>query len=140
MMSLCCDPFVKAIIDGMSGWTSHSGKIANDQMSLLLEACHLALISRWAGEHHDCLWEHGIDRVLLKLLLHDFQEEPSQQLLSLEEQLSIAREGLKANFLLGLRPYVWDLLGWLAIHCREDFNPNIQGCELRIGILITCAW
>ncbi|KAG8638241.1 hypothetical protein MANES_14G015836v8 [Manihot esculenta] len=139
MMSLCCDPFVKAIIDGMSGWTSHSGKIANDQMSLLLEACHLALISRWAGEHHDCLWEHGIDRVLLKLLLHDFQDEPLQQLLSLEEQLSIAREGLKANFLLGLRPYVWDLLGWLAIHCREDFNPNIQGCELRIGILITCA-
>ncbi|XP_021644758.2 BTB/POZ domain-containing protein At1g04390 isoform X2 [Hevea brasiliensis] len=139
MMSLCCEPIVKAIIDGMTGWTSHSGKIANDQMSLLVEACHLALISRWAGEHHDFLWQQGIDRVLLNLLLNDFQDEPPQKLLSPEEQLSIAQEGLKVNFLLGLRPYVWDILGWLAIHCREDFNPNMHGRERRIDILIACA-
>ncbi|KAJ9139641.1 hypothetical protein P3X46_030354 [Hevea brasiliensis] len=139
MMSLCCEPIVKAIIDGMTGWTSHSGKIANDQMSLLVEACHLALISRWAGEHHDFLWQQGIDRVLLNLLLNDFQDEPPQKLLSPEEQLSIAQEGLKVNFLLGLRPYVWDILGWLAIHCREDFNPSMHGRERRIDILITCA-
>ncbi|XP_012087427.1 BTB/POZ domain-containing protein At1g04390 isoform X2 [Jatropha curcas] len=139
MMSLCCEPIVKAIIDGMSGWTSHSGKIANDEMSLLVEACRLSLINRWAGEHHDYFWKQGIDRVLFNLLLTDFLNGPSQQFLSLEEQISIAEEGLKANFLLGLRPYVWDLLGWLATHCREDFSPDMHGHDLKIDILISCT-
>ncbi|KAF9673025.1 hypothetical protein SADUNF_Sadunf11G0105400 [Salix dunnii] len=46
----------------------------------------------------------------------------------------------KADFLLVLRPYMWDILGCLAIHCREDFNPKIHGRELLIDILIRCAW
>ena len=140
MMSSCCEPIVNAIIDGMSGWTSNSGKIANNEMSLLLEACHLALmINCWAGEHHDRFWELGIDRVLLSLLL-DFHSGPSQHSLSLEEQIAIAQKGLKSNFLPGLRPYVWDLLGWLAAYCREDFSSNIFDRGLEIDVLITCAW
>lgn len=140
MMGFCCEPIVTAIVDGMSGWTSHSGKIANDHMSLLVEACCLALILRWAGEHHDYFWRQGMDRVLLDLLLENFDGGPSQHFLSLEEQISKAEEGLKANFLLVLRPYVWDILGWLATHCREDFNPKIHDRELHINMLITCAW
>ncbi|KAK9275896.1 hypothetical protein L1049_023170 [Liquidambar formosana] len=69
MMSLCCEPIVEAIISAMCGWSSSSGKVANDQMSLLVEACHLARITRWAGEHHIYFWKLGIDRVLLDLLL-----------------------------------------------------------------------
>lgn len=142
MTSLCCEPLVKAIVCGMNRWTSHSGKISSDQMALLVEACHLALITRWCGQHHIFFWKHGIDKVLLDLLLKDFHIKPSQQLqfLSTEEQISMAQEGLSTNFFLVLRPYIWDILGWLAIHCEEDFNPNICGSELHINILIVCAW
>ncbi|EEF48827.1 conserved hypothetical protein [Ricinus communis] len=139
VMSLCCEPIVSAIIDGMSGWTSNSGKIGNDEMSLLVEACHLALmINRWAGKHHAYLWKLGIDQVLLDLLF-DFHNGPLKLALSLQEQISLAQEGLKANFLLGLRPYIWDLLGWLAAHCNEDFSPSMFGRELKVDILIMCA-
>lgn len=140
MLSLCCEPIVKAIIDGMTGWTLSSGKIANDQMSLLVEACRLALIIRWDGEHHDYFWKKGIDKVLLDLLLEKFQNGQSVHLLTLEEQMSEAQEALNADVLLVLRPYMWDILGWLAINCREDFNPNIHGHELLIDMLIRCAW
>ncbi|KAF9673026.1 hypothetical protein SADUNF_Sadunf11G0105500 [Salix dunnii] len=53
MTSLCCEPNVKAMIDRMTGWTSISWKVANDQLSLLVEACDLALIICMDGEHHD---------------------------------------------------------------------------------------
>uniref|UniRef100_A0A6M2F225 At1g04390 ARM repeat domain-containing protein n=1 Tax=Populus davidiana TaxID=266767 RepID=A0A6M2F225_9ROSI len=139
MLSLCCEPIVKAIIDGMTGWTLSSGKIANDQMSLLVEACRLALIIRWDGEHHDYFWKKGIDKVLLDLLLEKFHNGQSVHLLTLEEQMSEAQEALKADVLLVLRPYMWDILGWLAIYCREDFNPNIHSHELLIDMLIRCA-
>ncbi|XP_065865436.1 BTB/POZ domain-containing protein At1g04390 isoform X2 [Euphorbia lathyris] len=139
MMNLCCEPIVKAIIDGMSGWTKNSGKISNEDFTLLVEACRLAMISRWAGQHHDFLWKQRIDRVLLNILLNDFHNRPSHGFSDLEEEISIAREGLKANFFLGLRPYVWDLLGWLATHCREGFIANRHDHELKLDILITCA-
>ncbi|KAK4835681.1 hypothetical protein QYF36_012984 [Acer negundo] len=51
----------------------------------------------------------------------------------------MAQEGLNANFLLVLRPYIWDILGWLATHHEEGFNLYIHGNELHINILITCA-
>ncbi|XP_050221783.1 BTB/POZ domain-containing protein At1g04390 [Mercurialis annua] len=139
LMSLCCEPIVSALIDGMSGWTSNSGKFSNDEMSILVEACHIALMmNRWPGEHHNFMWEHGIDQVLLNLLL-DFHGGPSISSLPLEEQMSIAEEGLKTNFLLSLRPYIWELLGWLVTHCKEEFGPSICGRELKIDFLITCA-
>lgn len=136
MTSLCCDPLVRAIVCGMNRCSFHSGKILNDQMSLLVEACRLASITRWAGQHHIVFWKQGIDKVLLDLLLEDFQIKPSQHLSSLEEQISLVQEGLGANFLLTLRPYVWDILGWLATHCHDDFNHEN---ELHINMLIMCA-
>lgn len=137
MTSLCCDHLVRAIVCGMNRCSFHSGKILNDQMSLLVEACRLASITRWAGQHHIVFWKQGIDKVLLDLLLEDFQIKPSQHLSSLEEQISLVQEGLGANFLLTLRPYIWDILGWLATHCDDDFNHEN---ELHINMLIMCAW
>lgn len=136
MTSLCCDPLVRVIVCGMNRWSFHSGKISNDQMSLLVEACRLASITRWAGQHHIFFWKQGIDKVLLNLLLEDFQIKQLQHLSSLEEQISLAQEGLGANFLLALRSYIWDTLGWLAIHCDDDFNDEN---ELDINMLIMCA-
>ncbi|KAL5736826.1 hypothetical protein ACOSQ2_031614 [Xanthoceras sorbifolium] len=136
---LCCEPLVKAIVCGMNRRNWHSGKVYSDHMPLLVEACRLALITRWAGEHHGYFWKFGIDKVLLDLVLENFQNHPSQHLLSVEEQISMAQEGLNSNFLLGLRPYVWDILGWLATHCEEGFKLNMHGNDLHINILITCA-
>ncbi|EOY13801.1 BTB/POZ domain-containing protein, putative isoform 1 [Theobroma cacao] len=139
MTSLHSGPLVKAIIGGMRGWSLVSGKIANDQLSLLEEACRLARITRWPGEHHICFWEEGIDKVLLDLLLENFDKQASEHPLSREEQMSIAQEGLDANFLLALRPHIWEILGWLALHCAKDFRPSAHRNELYVDILITCA-
>lgn len=139
MMSFCCETIVKAIVSGMSGWSSSSGKVPNDQMSLLVEACRLALITRWAGEHHIYFWNSGIDRVLLDLLLDDCHKNQLSQHSLLDELISKSQEGLNANFLPALRPFVWDILGWLAAHCDEDYNPDIHINELCFRILITCA-
>lgn len=140
MLSLFGEPIVNAIVSEMSKQNSLSGKAANDQVSLLVEACRLALITRWAGKHHIYFWKQGIDRVLLGLLLEDFHDNLYQDVLSLDEQMSIAHKVLSANYLLVLRGYIWDILGWLATHCGEDFNPNAHGNELHLNILITCSW
>ncbi|KAF3438525.1 hypothetical protein FNV43_RR21287 [Rhamnella rubrinervis] len=141
LISSCCEPFVKAIVCGMNNWSLNSGKVAGDKISLLVEACHLALITYWAGKHHKYFWKQGIDKVLLDLLLENSHSKLHQPFLSSEEQISIARECLNADYLQGLRNYVWDILGWLAIHCEEGFNPEMHGNgkELYIDILITCA-
>lgn len=139
ILSLCCGPLVNAIICGISQRSSLSGKAADDQVSLLVEACRLALITRWAGEHHICFWKQGIDRVLLGLLSEDFHNNSYQHFVSLEQQISIAQEVVSANYLLVLRGYIWDILGWLAAHCAEDFNPNTHGNELHLNHLITCT-
>ncbi len=140
ILSFCCGPLVNAIICGISQRSSLSGKAADDQVSLLVEACRLALITRWAGEHHICFWKQGIDRVLLGLLSEDFHNNSYQHFVSLEQQISIAQEVVSANYLLVLRGYIWDILGWLAAHCAEDFNPNTHGNELHLNHLITCTW
>ncbi|KAM3732168.1 hypothetical protein ACB098_11G040100 [Castanea mollissima] len=139
VMSFCCEPFVKAIMCGISQQRSLSGKAADNQVSFLVEACSLALITRWAGEHHFYFWKQGIDGVLLGLLSKDFHKNSYQEFASLEQQISIAQEILSDNYLLVLRGYVWDILGWLATHCGEDFNPKIFRNELYLDILITCT-
>lgn len=139
MSSLCSGPLTKAIVGGMRPWSLGSGKVANDQMSLLDEACRLALITRWPGEHHNCFWEQGVEKVLLGLLLENFDKQVSAHSLSSEEQMSIAKEGLGTSFLLSLRPYIWEILGWLAVHCTKDFRPSTHLNELYIDMLITCA-
>ncbi|CAK9157782.1 unnamed protein product [Ilex paraguariensis] len=140
MVILCCEPLVKAIICGMSNLSLHSGKLAKDQMILVMEACRLTRIARWAGEHHSYFWKLGVGRVLIDLLLNNFHKIHQSQLnWSLKEQIVMAQEGLNANFLLVLRPYVWDILGWLAANCAQDFDPKMHGDELHINILIICA-
>ncbi|XP_059662288.1 BTB/POZ domain-containing protein At1g04390 isoform X2 [Cornus florida] len=139
MMKMCCEPIIKAIICVMSSLSIHSGKVARNQLFLSMEACRLALITRWPGEHHNYFWRLGVDNVLVNLLLNNFHKfKQSQHFLSVKEQIVIAQEGLNANFLV-LRPFIWDILGWLAAHCNEDFNPEMYGNQLCINILMTCA-
>lgn len=140
MTSLCSGPLIKAIIGGMRVWRLGSGKGVNDLVSLLDEACRLALITRWPGEHHNHFWEQGIDKVLLDLLLENFDKQASEHPLTPQARISIAQQGLDTNFLIALRPYIWEIFGWLAVHCRKDFRPSADRNELYIDMLITCAW
>lgn len=128
MIEFCCEPIVIAIINAMSNWRFHFGKVPKDQMHLLMQACRLSLITRWSGKHQKYFWKLGIEKVLLNLLLNSHQPHQSQQLLSLEEQIALAQRGLEAKFLIDLRPYVWDILGGLAAHCPEDFKPKFGVC------------
>ncbi|GMH13374.1 hypothetical protein Nepgr_015215 [Nepenthes gracilis] len=140
MIGLSCEPIVNSIISGMSDWTLQSEKVSDDHLSLLKEACRLALITRWPGKHQASLWKHGVDRVLLNLIINNFHITlPPQKLLSQEEIIAMAREGLNADFLLLLRPYVWEILGWLAAHCDVNFHPNKQGNANYLNVLITIA-
>ncbi|KAK2971978.1 hypothetical protein RJ640_004998 [Escallonia rubra] len=140
LMKMCCEPLINAIISGMSDWSLVSGKLTKQQISLFGEACRLAMITRWAGEQHNHFWKLGVEKVLLQLLLNNNQETfLSQNLASLDQQIAIANKGGSASPLLFLRPYIWDILGWLATNCAEDFDPKKLGNELNINMLITCA-
>lgn len=139
-MDLCGEALVDAIICGMRETGLSSKKVGTNHGSLLVESFQLGLITRWAGDHHISFWKQGIDRVLLNLLIGNIQDQSSEHVLSLEEQLSTAKEGLNSNYHLGLRSYLWDILGWLTIHCGENFNPYTYGRKLHINTLIMCAW
>ncbi|OVA04620.1 BTB/POZ-like [Macleaya cordata] len=134
-----CEPIVKATINAMDEW-SLSGKVASDQVPLLVEACRLALITRWAGDHHTYFWKFGVGRALLGLLHNNFcKSKPSESFLESRELIAIACEALDSNYNVALRPYIWDVLGWLATYCREDFNPKKEGKFNCLNVLIACA-
>jgi hypothetical protein len=140
VVDLCGEALVDAIICGMRETGPISQKNRNNHGYLIIEACQLALITRWAGDHHISFWKQGIDRVLLNLLIENIQDQQSEIVLSMEKQISIVKEGLNSNYHLGLRSYVWDILGCLTIHCGESLNFLTRGSELHINLLIMCAW
>ncbi|XP_027191055.1 BTB/POZ domain-containing protein At1g04390 isoform X2 [Cicer arietinum] len=139
VMDLCGEALVDAILCGMRETKPCSKKVENNHGSLLVEACQLALITRWAGDHHIRFWKQGIDRVLLNLLIENIHDQSSELVLSLEKQISMVKEGLKVNYHVALRSYLWDILGWLTIHCGENSNPHTHGSGLHINLLILCA-
>ncbi|XP_047337761.1 BTB/POZ domain-containing protein At1g04390 [Impatiens glandulifera] len=142
VMKICCEPIVRAILGAMSTWSFKAEKLSKERLSFLMEACRLALITRWEGDHHSYFWELGFDKVLLSLLSEGFDSrkvEQYQNLETLEEQLSMARKGLRSNILIALRPFIWDILGGLATHCNEGFNPNELRNDSCLNILIACA-
>lgn len=140
MINMCSEPLVKAAVQTMGKWFLSSGKLEHDQMSLLVEACKLALISRWEGKHHIYFWKYRISEALLSLVAENFRSLSLDGYASLEEEISVAEKVLNANFLPSLRSYVWDIIGFLAAHCEEEFDSILCGDELRLNFLVTCAW
>lgn len=132
---------MKAIITLMSNWTLDAGKLTKCQMSILVEACRLALITHWQGDHHFYFWKAGVDRVLLGLIIgHSNTTQQSLYSLSLQEQIIKLKEGCDTDALLPLRPYVWDILGCLAANCIEDFFLKMHGNDTVFNVLVVCAW
>lgn len=141
MMKICCERLVKAIVDGMNKRCPSSGKLAKDQMLLVAEACRLALITRWVGNHHSYFWKARVGRALLDLLLTNFGRIfQSLHHISLQEQIVILQEGLSENYLPSLRPFIWDILGGLVANSAEDFTPMTHEDKLEVNTLIACAW
>ncbi|KAL3851055.1 hypothetical protein ACJIZ3_012937 [Penstemon smallii] len=140
MISISCEPLVKAIIGAMDEWSLQSEKLDKNQVPVLLEACRLASITRWAGDHHFYFWKGGVDRLLLNLLLNDYNKiHQLQRDLSVNNLMIMVKKGLNENSQLFLRPYVWDILGGLAANCAENFNHEINQNEFQLNVLIMCA-
>ncbi|EOA39407.1 hypothetical protein CARUB_v10012499mg [Capsella rubella] len=81
-----------AIVQTMGKWSLSSGKLEHDQMSLLVEACKLALITRWEGKHHFYFWKYQISEVLLRLVVENFQSQSLDGCVSQEEEISLAEK------------------------------------------------
>ncbi|KAK1257117.1 BTB/POZ domain-containing protein [Acorus gramineus] len=129
-------PIVQGIIGAMGGWRSSScQKVPADQVPLVVEACRTALITRWAGEHHSYFWKSSIDRILLDLLVGN-RSKISRHAVPLppKELMDVIYDDVSI-----IRPYIWDILGWLATHCDETFHPIVNGEENCLDILISCA-
>ncbi|KAL6546996.1 hypothetical protein OROMI_022717 [Orobanche minor] len=140
MMNICCESLVKAVTSAMNNWSSVSDKFDKSQLSVMEEACRLATITQWAGDHHIYFWKAGMDRLLLDLLLEKCTKiDQLQRGLSVNELIFVVRESYNANPLLSFRPYLWDILGGLAANCAENINHEIHGNELRVNVLIVCA-
>ncbi|XP_073303470.1 BTB/POZ domain-containing protein At1g04390 isoform X2 [Primulina huaijiensis] len=140
MMNICSEPLVKAVIMAIRNWNSQSEKLAKTQMHVVKEACRLASITRWAGDHHQYFWKEGVDRVLLDLLLDNYDEIHQMLLEASVNDLAITVQlRLGLNFKLFLRPYVWDILGGLAVNCAENFNRGMHKKEFQLKVLIICV-
>ncbi|XP_074591044.1 BTB/POZ domain-containing protein At1g04390 isoform X1 [Curcuma longa] len=130
------EPLVQGIIGSMSGWKSScSKKVPTNQLPLVLESCRAALLTRWAGKHHSFFWKHEIDRVLLDVLLGDFIViQQAKVALSSDELVAIIYDNSADT-----RPFVWDILGNLAVHCEESFISKTSGALCYLDFLISCA-
>ncbi|KAL0443180.1 UNVERIFIED_CONTAM: BTB/POZ domain-containing protein [Sesamum latifolium] len=140
MMRICCEPLVKAVMSTMNNWRSQSEKLDKSQMSVMEEACRLASITRWAGDHHSYLWKSGVDRLFLDLLVanHTKIQKPQREL-SVHDLITVVQESQSANLPLSFRPYLWDILGGLAANCPENIDLERHGNDLRLSVLIICA-
>ncbi|MQL93406.1 hypothetical protein Taro_026057 [Colocasia esculenta] len=131
LTTLCCEPLVQGIINAMGDWRSlHSRKVPPDQMPLVTTACRTALITRWVGAHHASFWKLGIDNLLLDLLLGNCKG--NYRLKDPDELRAAVYDNIT-----DMRNYIWDILGWLAMHCEESFHSEEKmNC---LDTLIHCA-
>ncbi|KAK9699426.1 hypothetical protein RND81_08G172600 [Saponaria officinalis] len=140
VLSFSCKPLMESIISAMNYSSTHRGTVSSEDVCLMMEACRLALITRWPGRHHGYLWKLGVLKPLFNILMFDLPNvDPHHQSWSAEDLISVVREGLNTNFLLDLRSYVWEIVGSLSAHCEEDFNFNKDGNEFYIRVLIASA-
>uniref|UniRef100_A0A6V7QWY9 BTB domain-containing protein n=1 Tax=Ananas comosus var. bracteatus TaxID=296719 RepID=A0A6V7QWY9_ANACO len=136
LTSLNCEAIVQEINRALGGWRSSSCKrIPQDQIPLVIEACRTALMTRWVGPHHSFFWANKIDKILLDILIGNcITKNQTQVLLSSENLLSLVSDNITSA-----QPFIWDILGYLAAHCEEDFHPKSEGKPLFLDILISCA-
>uniref|UniRef100_A0A453SXP0 BTB domain-containing protein n=1 Tax=Aegilops tauschii subsp. strangulata TaxID=200361 RepID=A0A453SXP0_AEGTS len=127
LMTSRCQPIVEGIIDAMR---------AKDDKLLVTEGCRTALlVLRYAGNHHQCFWSNAIDKVLYSILTgRCLSSHQSDKVLCDDELFDMVSK----NF-MDIHPYVWDILGYLVVHCTEDHHPVRKGKGHSLHALISCA-
>ncbi|CAM0909377.1 unnamed protein product [Alopecurus aequalis] len=126
LMTSYCQPIVEGIINAMS---------KHDEKLLVTEGCRTALlVLRYAGNHHQCFWSNAIDKVLYSILTGCcISSTQTHQILSHEELFNM----VSTNF-MDIHPYVWDILGYLVVHCNDE-HLSIRKGQGHMHALISCA-
>uniref|UniRef100_A0ACD5UJ87 Uncharacterized protein n=2 Tax=Avena sativa TaxID=4498 RepID=A0ACD5UJ87_AVESA len=126
LMTSNCQPIVEGIIDAMS---------RSDDKTLVTEGCRTALlVLRYAGNHHQYFWSNAIDKVLYNILTGCcISSTRIHQTLSHEELFNMVSK----NF-MDIHPYVWDILGYLVVHCN-DKHFTVRKGQGHMHALISCA-
>uniref|UniRef100_A0A0A9DC20 Uncharacterized protein n=1 Tax=Arundo donax TaxID=35708 RepID=A0A0A9DC20_ARUDO len=127
-MTSHCEPIVQGIIKAMSD--------TNDK-SLVTEGSRTALLAlRYSGNHHRCFWSNAIDEVLFKIIAGScISSHQARQILCHDELFNI-----DAKDVMNMHPYVWDILGYLAVHCNNEYLSARKGQNCFLQALISCAW
>ncbi|XP_020587247.1 BTB/POZ domain-containing protein At1g04390 isoform X2 [Phalaenopsis equestris] len=130
------ESIVKGIVAAMSELRSSDfRKVTPDQMNLVKEAFRSALITRWAGIHHSCFWKLKVDRILFGVLFGSTSSAFENQIVFHSNKILTKLPSSNID----LRPYIWNILGWIAVHCAEDFPNNGKSGYLETLINNACA-
>ncbi|PKA62110.1 BTB/POZ domain-containing protein [Apostasia shenzhenica] len=130
-----CEAIVQGIVAAMAEWLlPDSKKGSADHMILVKEACKAALMVRWPGNHQLYFWKYDVDGVLLEILTGKTCTSFNQMVFQPEEVVAEICDSSTE-----IRPYIWDILGWIAVHCPEDFVPKVQGKVGSLDALINIA-
>eukprot|EP01018_Ginkgo_biloba_P030199 Gb_04418 [translate_table: standard] len=137
--------FVEGIIKAMGEWRSclHE-KWPPDLEMLVMEACRAAnALLRWRGEHHSCFWKMGIEGILSDLLLYDHSDSQqwSKSMIDIhhDQQGDTVINKFHINKHPVIRPLLWDILGWLAMHSEVNLDSTISRKKESINKLISFA-
>lgn len=122
MINMCSESLVKATVRTMGKWFLSSGKLELDQMSLLVEACKLALITRWEGQHHIYFWKYRISEALLSLVVENFHSQSLDGYVSLEEEVLVAE---KLTVRKSLIPFC------VEMNSASTFLSHVHACPFR---------
>ncbi|GJN39103.1 hypothetical protein PR202_gb28200 [Eleusine coracana subsp. coracana] len=123
-----CPPIVEGIIDAMSD---------NDDKSLVVEGCRTALMLLcYPGNHHRFFWSNAIDEVLCKIVAgRCISSHQAHQILCYEELFN-----KDSKDIMNMHPFVWDILGYLAVHCNNEYLSARKQQNCFLQALISCAW
>uniref|UniRef100_A0A0D3GJU4 BTB domain-containing protein n=1 Tax=Oryza barthii TaxID=65489 RepID=A0A0D3GJU4_9ORYZ len=124
-------PHYQHIIEGTINAMSR-----DDERLLTIEGCRTALlVLRYAGDHHRLFWSHAIDDVLYKILTGGCtSSHKANQILCHDKLFNM----VSVNF-MDIHSYVWDILGNLAVHCKNEYLSVRKGQDSALQALIHCV-
>uniref|UniRef100_A0A803N0B4 At1g04390 ARM repeat domain-containing protein n=1 Tax=Chenopodium quinoa TaxID=63459 RepID=A0A803N0B4_CHEQI len=135
VLDLSCEPIVRSIVRALTVSSVRHEEFSNQEESLRLEASRLALITQWQGKHHDHLWRFRIDKVLIQLLMPNYQTlQPYQQSLSVEDlivMLSVKKI---------LIPISIVSVTWLLQHDSERVSANLYSFVIDMYVSKSLAF
>ncbi|KAG8074931.1 hypothetical protein GUJ93_ZPchr0006g45514 [Zizania palustris] len=127
LMAPHCQPIIEGMINAMS---------RGDERLLMTEGCRTAfLVLRYAGNHHRFFWSNAIDDILYNILTGScISSHKAHQIMCHDKLYNMVSK----NF-TDIHPYVWDILGNLAVHCNNEYLSVRKGQDCVLQALIYCV-